>query len=209
MELIIGTKAWSSWSMRPWLALKRTGAPFTETLITLRQEQATADAIAAAGSQTGQIPVLKDGDLQIHDSLAICEYLAERYPDARLWPADPAARALGRSAAAEMHAGFGPLRKYLPMALNETLEAEITEEVAPNIRRIVDLWSGLLSRFGGPYLLGESWSIADAYYTPVATRFRTYRVALAEYGDDGAAAACMNCLLAEPHFLEWEAAAAG
>jgi glutathione S-transferase len=208
MELIIGTKAWSSWSMRPWLALKRTGAPFTETLITLRQGEATAAAIAAAGSQTGLIPVLKHGDLVIHDTLAICEYLAEQFPHARLWPDDPAARALGRAAAAEMHAGFGPLRKQLPMALNESLDAEIDEEVAANIGRIVALWSGLLSRFGGPYLLGQTWSIADAFYTPVATRFRTYGVDLAACGDSGAAAAYVTRVLAEPDYLEWEAAAA-
>jgi len=208
MELIIGNKAWSSWSMRPWLALKRTGAPFTETLVPLRQEQATADAIAAAGSQTGQIPVLKDGDLVIHDSLAICEYLAERFPEARLWPVDPVARALGRSATAEMHAGFGPLRKHLPMALNETLEAEISEEVAANIRRIVALWNGLLSQFGGPYLLGADWSIADAFYTPVATRFRTYGVDLAAHGDDGAAAVYVRRVLAEPDYRQWETTAA-
>ena len=207
MDLIIGTKAWSSWSMRPWLALKRTGAPFTETLITLRQEQATADAIAAAGSPTGLIPVLKDGALTIHDSLAICEYLAEHFPAAKLWPDDAAARALGRSAAAEMHSGFGPLRKELPMALGETLPLEASDEAAANIRRIVTLWTSLLDRFGGPFLLGAEWSIADAFHTPVATRFRTYGVALGAFGDRGAAAAYVGTALSQPEFLQWEAEA--
>src|SRR4051794_13575943 len=104
MELVIGDKRFSSWSMRPWLALKRTGQPFTETMIKLRQTT-TAEAIAPH-SPSGFVPVLKDGDLTVWDSLAICEYLAERFPEATLWPQDAAARALGRSAAAEMHSGF-------------------------------------------------------------------------------------------------------
>ena len=116
MELVIGTKAWSTWSLRAWLPLKRTGAPFTEILIPLREDGVTQPAIQAH-SPSGQVPALKDGDLVIWDSLAVCEYLAERFPQAALWPADPAARALGRSAAAEMHAGFAPLRKECPMDL--------------------------------------------------------------------------------------------
>lgn len=207
MELVIGTKSYSSWSLRPWLALKRTGAPFAETLITLRQEQATADAITAAGSATGMIPVLKDGDLVIHDSLAICEYLAERFPDAKLWPADRAARALGRAAVAEMHSGFAPLRKELPMALNETLSVEMSPEAEAAVRRVVALWNGLLQRFGGPYLLGRGWSIAEAFYTPVATRFRTYQIDLAAFGDSGAAQAYVDRVLAEPEYRLWEAQA--
>jgi glutathione S-transferase len=207
MELVIGTPAWSTWSLRPWLALKRTGAPFTQTLITLRQEEATAQAIAAAGSPSGHIPVLKDGDLVIHDSLAICEYLAERFPQAGLWPADPAARALGRSAAAEMHGGFMALRKELPMALGERLTVEMSDDAAKCVSRIVTLWTGLLDRFGGPFLLGAAWSNADAFYTPVATRFATYGVDLAAFGDDGRAQAYGARLLAEPDYLQWQAMA--
>src|SRR5437016_195168 len=100
MELLIGDKAWSTWSMRPWLALKRTGLAFTETLIRLRWE-GTSDAAAAAGSPSRMVPVLKDGDLTVWDSLAICEYLAEAAPAAQLWPRDRGARAMGRSAVAE------------------------------------------------------------------------------------------------------------
>src|SRR5258705_11544980 len=105
MELVIGTKAWSTWSMRPWLALKKTGAPFTETLIPLRQENGLTEAAIKPHSASGLVPALKDGELTICDSLAICEDLAERFPDAGLWPKEPAIRALTRAAAHAMHAG--------------------------------------------------------------------------------------------------------
>jgi len=203
MELLIGDKYWSTWSMRPWLVLKRSGEPFTETLIRLRSE-VTGDAAAAAGSPSRLVPVLKDGDLTVWDSLAICEYLAEKLPAARLWPADMSARAMGRSAAAEMHAGFTSLRGECSMDLTLRTRAELSEATHKDIRRIVDLWSDLLRRFGGPYLLGE-WSIADAYYTPVATRFRSYGVALSDFGDLGPAGAYCERLLETPEFLAWEA----
>lgn len=203
MELLIGDKYWSTWSMRPWLALKRTGAPFNETLIRLRTEP-TPENIRAAGSPSSLVPVLKDGALVIWDSLAICEYLAETQPRAKLWPADPAARALGRSAAAEMHSGFASLRGECPMDLTLQTSAELSEATHKDIRRITELWSDLLARFGGPFLLGE-WSIADAFYTPVATRFRSYGVQLSDYGDQGGAAPYWQRLLATPEFLAWEA----
>ena len=206
MELIIGTKRWSTWSLRPWLALKRTGAAFSETIVDLRQGEATAAAIAPH-SPSGLVPVLKDGDLVIWDSLAICEYLAEAYPQARLWPQDRTARALGRAAAAQMHSGFGSLRGECPMALDvEPQPHALSEATQHDIRQITALWASLLARFGGPFLLGE-WSIADAFYTPVATRFRTYGVHLSDYGDSGAAGEYAQRLLEDPHFLEWEAAA--
>src|SRR5579863_2179434 len=109
MEIIIGDKSWSTWSMRPWLALKHTGAPFDETLVRLRTERTNDDA-RAAGSPSGLVPVLKDGDVTVWDSLAICEYLAEAFPAAKLWPDEAGARAAARSAAAEMHTGFHSLR---------------------------------------------------------------------------------------------------
>lgn len=205
MELLIGDKLWSSWSLRPWLALKRTGAPFTETLIRLRREETGADA-RAAGSPTGQIPVLLDGEVTVWDSLAICEYLADRFPQAALWPADPVARALGRAAAAEMHGGFTSLRGECAMDLSLNSVAELSEATQTNIRRISALWNALLGRFGGPFLLGD-WSIADAFYTPVATRFRSYGVHLSDYGDLGPAGAYCQRLLQQPDYLEWEAAA--
>jgi glutathione S-transferase len=203
MELVIGTKKWSSWSLRPWLALKRVGAPFQEIEIQLRQG-AASDAAIAQHSPSGQVPVLKVGDLTIWDSLAICEYLAETYPEAKLWPDDPIPRALGRSAAAEMHAGFQALRGECPMALEEDPRAvDLSEAVQKNVRAIVGRWNQLLARSGGPFLLGD-WSIADAFYTPVATRFRTYGIKLSDHGDAGAAQAYAERLLTTPEFLAWE-----
>lgn len=206
MELVIGTRRWSTWSLRPWLALKRTGQAFTETLIPLRQEENRTEAAILPHSPSGLVPALKDGELTVWDSLAICEYLAEKFPAANLWPDDPALRALARSAAAEMHSGFQSLRGECPMALDvEPRAAELSEATQKNIRRIVTLWSELLARSGGPFL-GGTWSIADAFYTPVATRFRTYGVHLSDYGDTGVCGAYATRLLATPEFLEWEAA---
>jgi glutathione S-transferase len=205
MEIVVGTKKWSTWSLRPWLALKHTGAPFKETVVQLREAELSEEAIRVH-SPSGLVPVLKDGDLVINDSLAICEYLADRFPNVKLWPDDVAARALGRAAAAEMHAGFASLRSECPMDLTLQTTAELSEATGRNIRRIVELWSGLLERFGGPFLLGE-WSIADAFYTPVATRFRSYGIELSAYGDDGRCGQLAERLLQTPEFLEWERAA--
>lgn len=208
MELVIGTKRWSTWSLRPWLALKRAGVDFSEIEIELRRGEATGDEIGRI-SPSRLAPALRDGDLVIWDSLAICEYLAEKFPHAKLWPDDPALRALGRSACAEMHSGFQALRSECPMALDEPPRVlELSEAAQKNVRRIVALWTGLLARSHGPFLLGE-WSIADAFYTPVATRFRTYGVRLADYGDAGAAQAYAERLLETPEFLAWERSAQG
>jgi glutathione S-transferase len=205
MELLIGDKLWSTWSMRAWLPMKRTRAPFDETLIRLRTERTNDDA-RAAGSPNGRVPVLKDGEVVVWESLAIGEYLAERFSGAGLWPADPTARALGRAAAAEMHSGFASLRGECPMDLKLKTSVDLSEATHQDIRRIVELWSGLLRRFGGPFLVG-AWSIADAFYTPVATRLRSYGVQLSDFGDQGEAGAYAERLLNEPEFLEWEAAA--
>ncbi|HTI66208.1 MAG TPA: glutathione S-transferase family protein [Caulobacteraceae bacterium] len=206
MELVIGDKNFSSWSLRPWLVLKRAGATFGETLVRLRQPGTAAEV--ARHSPSGKVPLLRDGEVMVWDSLAICEYLAERFPAAGLWPADVQARALGRSAVAEMHSGFASLRGELPMDLALHRVAEISEATQTDIRRIVQLWASLCERFGkdGPWLLGP-WSIADAFYTPVATRFRSYGVRLSDYGDLGAGGAYCEMLLEQPDYLEWEAAA--
>jgi glutathione S-transferase len=205
MELIIGTRKWSTWSLRPWLAMRRTGAPFTETVVELREvERTTAEILKH--SPSGLVPALKDGDLLVWDSLAICEYLHERFPDARLWPAEAARRAVGRAAAAEMHAGFSALRGQCAMDIHRRTSMEVSEGTRADVRRIVALWLDLLDRFGGPHLLGD-WSIADAFYTPVATRFRTYAIDLAAHGDDGRAAAYAARLLDDADFRAWEAAA--
>ena len=204
MEIVVGTKKWSSWSLRPWLALKRTGASYTENLVELRQV-GTSESELARHSPSHLVPVLKDGDLVVWDSLAICEYLADKFPDARLWPADPVLRALGRAAASEMHAGFQALRNECPMALEETPRVvAISEATQKDVRKIVERWNQLLKRSGGPFLVGE-WSIADAFYTPVATRFRTYGIHLSDYGDTGPAGAYCERLLETPEFLAWEA----
>ena len=202
MELVIGTKTWSTWSMRPWLAAKRAGIAFSETLIALRQAEGMTEAEIAPHSPSGLVPALKDGGLTVWDSLAICEYLAERAGG--LWPADAEARALARSAAAEMHSGFSSLRGECPMDLAaEPKPVDLSPATQKDVRRIVSLWSDLLTRFGGPFLCG-GWSIADAFYTPVATRFRTYGVALTNYGDDGRCGAYAARLLEQPEFLQWE-----
>jgi glutathione S-transferase len=203
MELVIGTKKWSTWSMRPWLALKHTGAPFEETLVELRQEHGATEAEILPHSPSGLVPALKDGELVIGDSLAICEYLAERFPG--LWPADAAMRARARSAAAEMHSGFASLRGECPMDLTAEIRiATLSEATAKDLRRIAVLWNDLLARSGGPFLAG-GWSIADAFYTPVATRLRTYGVRLSDYGDPGPAGEYAARLLQTPEFLAWEA----
>ncbi|HWW26927.1 MAG TPA: glutathione S-transferase family protein [Caulobacter sp.] len=204
MEIVVGTKKWSSWSLRPWLALKRTGQPFKETVIELRQAGGSEVEIAKH-SPSHLVPVLKDGDLAIWDSLAICEYLAETFPAAGLWPQDAALRALGRAVTAEMHSGFSSLRGECPMALEVVPAAvAISEATQKDVRKIVERWNQLLKRSGGPFLLGD-WSIADAFYTPVATRFRTYGIHLSDYGDTGAAGAYCERLLQTPEFLAWEA----
>ena len=201
MELVIGTPKWSTWSMRPWLAMKRTGAQFTETLIPLRQDNDMTREAILPHSPSGLVPALKVDGMVIVDSLAICEYLNEAFPAAKLWPDDAAKRALGRAAAAEMHSGFQALRAECPMMLEMAPRArEISEATQANVRRIGAIWSELMSRYGGPFLLGD-WSIADAFYTPVATRFATYQIET----DAPEADAYGRRLLETPEFLAWKA----
>jgi glutathione S-transferase len=206
MQLIIGDKNWSTWSLRPWLVLAKIGEPFEEVMIRLRREETEAEILEL--SPSGRIPALVDGQLTVWDSLAICEYLADKYPQAQLWPADPIARALARAASAEMHSGFSSLRGECPMDLKLTTKAELSEATTRDVRRIVRLWSDLRGWFAddGPFLCGQ-WSIADAYFTPVATRFRTYEIALSDHGDAGAAGRYMQTLLDQPDFKTWEKAA--
>jgi glutathione S-transferase len=207
MELVIGTKTWSTWSLRAWLVMKRSGLPFTETLVQLREANGVSEAAIRVHSPSGLVPVLKDGDLTIWDSLAIAEYLAGLTP--AMWPLEPPKQALARAATAEMHAGFAALRAECPMDLGAAPKSvALSEATQKDVRRIVALWSGLLDRFGGPFLV-EQWSIADAFYTPVATRFRTYGIDPADYGGTRAAQDYCQRLLTTPEFLAWEAQARG
>lgn len=178
LHLIIGNKNYSSWSMRPWIAMTAAGIPFTEEVISLD----AADFKERVGrvSGTGKVPVLSDGDVHVWESLAILDYLAEKFPAAGLWPTDPAARGLARAVAAEMHAGFVPLRRHLPMNMwRPPRPRELPDDVVANVRRIEQIWTECRTRFGqgGSFLFGR-FGAADAMYAPVVSRFRTYAVEL-------------------------------
>lgn len=198
--LVIGNKAYSSWSLRPWLAMKHAGIAFDEVRIPLYQ--GGHQARIAQYSPAGKVPVLIDAGNTVWDSLAICEYLAERHPERRLWPADVAARAHARAISAEMHAGFAALRGNMGMNVRRSFPGiGMTPEVASDIARIEAIWNDGLRRYGGPFLCG-GFSIADAMYAPVATRFETYAVALS-----APARKYADTLLALPAMQEWYAAA--
>jgi len=177
-HLILGSKNTSSWSLRPWLLMKAKAIPFDETIITLRQPDTKANILEH--SPSGLVPVLKHGSLILWDSLAIMEYLAELYADRQLWPFETEARAIARSVAHEMHSGFGPLRQNMPMdCLGRYPGDGMTDEVAANIKRIEAVWTEMRTRFAddGPFLFGH-FTIADAMYAPVVSRFLTYEVKL-------------------------------
>jgi glutathione S-transferase len=200
--LVVGNKNYSSWSLRPWLAMRQAGIAFDEVVIPLYRPESKAAILAQ--SPAGKVPVLRHGDRVVWDSLAIMEYLAETCPDAAFWPENPAARALARCISAEMHAGFQALRGGMSMNLREHLPGQgRSDAVAADIARVTAIWRECRERFGepGPFLFGR-FSIADAMYAPVATRFRTYAVEL-----DPVCQAYADTILALPSFLEWQAAA--
>jgi glutathione S-transferase len=185
--LVLGSKNLSSWSLRPWLVLKHIGVDFTEVVIPL-DHQDTAGLIRRH-SEAGLVPVLHHVDLTVWDSLAITEYLAERFPESAVWPSDPHDRARARAAAAEMHSGFSALRNAMPMAFAERRpHPPDSTALDTDIRRILDLWSDLRTRprADGPFLFGR-FCAADAFFAPVVSRFRTYGVRLegaaADYAD--------------------------
>jgi glutathione S-transferase len=178
LTLVIGNKNYSSWSMRPWVAAVAAGIPFTEVRVLLDQPQTAAEI--ARYSAAGRVPVLLAGEMTIWDSLAICEYLAEQFPELQLWPQDVAARALARSIVAEMHSGFPDLRNAMPMNIKARLPGRgRTNGAQADIGRICEIWEECLSRFGHHRFLFGDFSIADAFYAPVVMRFKTYGVALA------------------------------
>ena len=202
LTLVIGNKAYSSWSLRPWLALRHIGVPFAEVLVHLRQPDSRARILQH--SPSGKVPLLKHGDRVVWDSLAICEYLAETYPDAGLWPDDAYARAVARSVSAEMHAGFVSLRTTMSMDLKRRRPGEgRSDETLADIARVAEIWRDARARFGdgGPYLFGR-FSIADCMYAPVVTRFDTYGVEL-----DPVCRAYADAVLALPPLREWTEAA--
>ena len=202
LHLVIGNKNYSSWSMRPWIGMKAAGIAFDETVISLDAPDFKLRLAKLSG--TGKVPVLIDGDTHVWESLAILEYVAEKFPQAGLWPADAAARAHARAISNEMHAGFVPLRRHLPMNLWRPVQKRhLTSEAAANVKRIDAMWSDCRARFGqgGPFLFGK-FSAADAMYAPVVARFHTYAV---EVG--AAARAYMDAMMALPAWAEWTAAA--
>lgn len=200
--LYIGNKNYSSWSLRPWLAMKVAGIPFEEKMILLFDEN-WRETIAAI-SPSARVPVLTDGDLVIWETMAILEYLAERHPEKNLWPGDAAARAVARAVSNEMHAGFNALRGNMPMNIRKSLPGRgMGEGVAEDIARISEIWNDCRSRFGagGPFLFG-GFSIADAMFAPVVSRFTTHVVEL-----DPVSAAYRDTIQAMPEMVAWSDAA--
>jgi len=205
--LVLGTKDWSSWSLRAYVALRATGAPFEEVFVRLRQMPHTSDEIRKY-SVSGTIPILKIEEggrsAAVWDSLAICETLAERHPQAKLWPDDPLVRAEARSYAAEIHSGFPGVREQLSMdfARRRPLP-ELRDETKAQLARIIDAWSSALERFGksGGYLFG-GFSVADCMYAPVVSRFVTYGVTVPPV-----VKSYMDRMMALPAMKDWGVAA--
>jgi len=200
--IIIGNKNYSTWSLRPWLALKHTGVAFEEVLVVLGQDD-TPENLKKV-SPTGKVPVLKTPVGDIWDSLAICEYLAETFPEARLWPEAAAARAHARAVSAEMHSGFATVRSMMPMDLRTSQPTPgMTGGLATEISRIDQVWQECRNRFGqgGPYLFG-SFSIADCMFAPVVGRFAGYGVSVSDVSQN-----YINTMFLNPGMAEWVAAA--
>ena len=202
--LAIGNRRYSSWSLRPWLLLRHFGVDFDTELLPLRSEAFRRDI--ARWSPSGRVPALRHGDIVVWDSLAICEYANEAFLDGRGWPADRAARAHARAVVAEMHSGFTALRGECPMNVCRRLGAPLPLSAAAqaDVERVQAIWREARGRFGagGPFLYG-GFSIADAFYAPVATRLRTYAVPVA-----ADAAAWIDTVFALPAMQAWIAAAA-
>src|SRR4051812_22340171 len=202
LTLVIGNKNYSSWSMRPWLALKAGNIAFDEVSIPLYTGDADKQRILKF-TGSGKVPALVDGDITVWDSLAIIEYAAERFPHAGLWPEDRARRAQARSISAEMHSGFAALRNECGMNLHRAVGAKpLSDNARADIARIQEIWSDCRARYGktGPYLFG-ALSAADAMYAPVVHRFRTYAIDVAPAVRD-----YMAAMSALPAFAEWTSA---
>ncbi|HEX6661974.1 MAG TPA: glutathione S-transferase family protein [Sphingomicrobium sp.] len=201
LKLIIGNRAYSSWSMRGWLAVKQSDEEFEEYVVPMFdaewEKRREGDEFAPS---LGKVPILWDGETVVWDSLAIIEFLADRYGSALFWPEDEAARGMARSMAAEMHSGFSNLRRDLPMNVRKSFPPmELSEPVREEIDRILQLWAQARARFGGvgDFLFGN-WCAADMMYAPVVTRFITYAVPVPSF-----AAVYMKAVLSHPHVSEW------
>jgi glutathione S-transferase len=201
IKLIIGNRAYSSWSMRGWLAVKQSDEEFEELVVPMFDEdwekRREGDEFAPS---LGKVPILWDGDCVVWDSLAIVEFLADRHGKDRYWPDDESACGMARSMAAEMHSGFANLRRDLPMNVRKTFPFKpLSDEVRREIERILQLWAQARARFGGigPYLFGE-WCAVDMMYAPVVTRFITYSIPMPPFAE-----LYMKAVLSHPHVIEW------
>lgn len=199
--IYIGNKNYSSWSLRGWLMLKQAGVAFDEVVIPIAQPTTRSNILRY--SPSGKVPVLVHGAVTIWESPAIGEYLAELFPAARLWPADRAARAAARAVSLEMHAGFPDLRRHFPMNMRSVFNREIVPEIQGDIDRITALWHDCRQRFsaGGDFLFGH-FTIADAMYAPMVSRFRTFKIPL-----DAEAEAYAAAVTAWPPYQQWLGAA--
>lgn len=200
MKLLIGNRNYSTWSLRPWLVLRHFEIPFEDEVLQLSGD-GWREAIAAR-SPTGKVPVLIAGDLVVPETIAIIEYLADRYPDRGIWPANVDDRALARAAAAEMHSGFSALRNHAPMNLRSSHAGKVDlDSVRKDLHRVERLWGDLLARSGGPYLFG-GFTAADAMFAPLATRLRTYELPVSDV-----AGKYVEAIYALPAFQAWLAMA--
>lgn len=196
MKLLVGNRNYSSWSLRPWLVLRHFDLPFEDEVLMLSGD-GWRETLAAR-SPTGKVPVLIDGDLVIPETLAIIEYLADKYPEKHIWPEDRRERALARSAAAEIHAGFTALRSNAPMNLRASHPGKVDPDlVRRDLHRLEQLWGEFLSRSGGPFLFG-TFSGADAMFAPVATRLRTYALPISDTANS-----YVEAIYSLPAFQDW------
>jgi len=200
MKLIFANRNYSSWSLRAWLVLRHFGIPFDEELVLLNGDGWKENI--RKKSPSGRVPVLVDGDVVIPETIAIIEYLNDKYPAKGIWPSNRVERAYARAAAAEMHGGFATLRNAAPMNLRSSHPGKVDfDVVADDLKRIDRLWGDLLSRSGGPYLFG-SFNGADAMFAPVATRIRTYELPVSDMAQE-----YVEAIYALPAFQEWLAEA--
>ncbi len=200
MKLLIGNRNYSTWSLRPWLVLKHFAIPFEDEVLQLQGEGFRQ--VLAERSPSGRVPVLLDGELCVVETIAIIEYLADRFPDQAIWPREIGQRALARAASAEMHAGFSALRNHAPMNLRASHPGKVSlDAVAKDLHRLETLWGGLLERSGGPFLFG-AFTAADAMYAPVATRIRTYALPVSDVAER-----YVEAIYGLPAFQEWLALA--